>query len=443
MATEEISLEELREVLATKGLDIKELAKEAKAIKAENKIPEPISTPATTKKSTGPVFDLALTNYPDFVIRRSTPKTERLMVFMVSQNSYYIKTVKNGIEERMPFTREEYSTFTSGMQEMIMPEGFWIKRMVSGATYYDAVMELLNKDSIRKAIIGGYFKLKQEKDWYGHYDFLRSDEEEMYEAISGLIKSFPDQDLYGSWKFYQQLSDAYGIENARDFIREEKKSLISDNFREDFASYYEYNLDPDQPINMLQQYNLEYKAFKQYVLYDSVRMGLGDNTCNFSAMWADTLCMQMTLYGKVKEKYPRHLQEMHDQLAYKLRIMRKEINTQKFAERVQDAVRFEANIGDYVFLAPKCPQDFYDEATSQSNCLAGYVDRYADGKDYIFFMRLKEMPDVSLVTIELGLDGRLRQAYQAYNRCVTAGQQEAINKWLEKYVNPLLTETVT
>lgn len=53
-------------------------------------------------------------------------------------------------------------------------------------------------------------------------------------------------------------------------------------------------------------------------------------------------------------------------------------------------------------------------------------------------MRKEETPDESLVTIELGLDGSLYQAYQACNRKVTADQKDAIDKWLEKVVMPAI-----
>ena len=112
--------------------------------------------------------------------------------------------------------------------------------------------------------------------------------------------------------------------------------------------------------------------------------------------------------------------------------MRQEIDKCRFAER--DTSKFEATVEDYVFIAPKEPQDFYDEATAQSNCLAGYIERYADGKDYIVFMRKKDTPEVSLVTIELDLNGNLCQAYQARNSKITEKQRAVINTWLERVV---------
>jgi len=92
-----ISLDELRAVLESKGLDIKELAKEAKGLKSAPQ--SVVESKQVNRPKRAPVFELALVNYPDFVIRKSTSKTEKMLVFMVSQDSYYIKTIKMGLKK--------------------------------------------------------------------------------------------------------------------------------------------------------------------------------------------------------------------------------------------------------------------------------------------------------------------------------------------------------
>ncbi len=417
-AEEAISIEDLRALLAAKGLDIKALAKEAQELKMEKKVEEV----APVKKATtaDPVFELALANYPDFVIRRSTAKTERLLVIMPSQDSYYIKTVKDGKEEKKALDRKSYSAFTSGMPDIALPEDFWMDEVVAGVDHYDWMTRLLRDEPFRKAIVGRYF-IKRNASAYAW-----NDERDMYEQIPNVLKAFPGKDLRPDWRGIKHILDKFGLENARDFVKEREVSLLSGGLRIP-TGYLREN-------GMLEKYDFKYSSFKEYVLYDSVRMGYGDDSYHFFSTWEDTLGMQIRVYGKIKEKYPEHLAELHNQLAYKCRIMKQEIDERLFAERAEKASRLEARIGDYVFIAPKKPQDFYDEATAQANCLASYVGRYADGEDYIIFMRKADAPEASLVTIELDLDGGLRQAYQERNRRVTASQQEVIDRWLETTV---------
>ena len=127
-------------------------------------------------------------------------------------------------------------------------------------------------------------------------------------------------------------------------------------------------------------------------------------------------------------------------MTYKQELYEAEINEKKFAQQSEKTSKFEAKIDDFIFVAPKIPQDFYDEATEMHNCLAGYVERYANGEDHIIFMRHKKDPEKSLVTIELSLDGQLLQAYQASNRKVTAEQKSIIDRWLDKTVAPAMTK---
>ena len=428
---EEISIEELRELLASKGLDIRELAREAKELKATKEMDALLEEKTTAPKprnNNDPEYELALVNYPDFVIRRSTSKTEKLMVIMVSQNAYYIKTVKSGREEKETLTRKNYAAFPTGMPDFMLPEDFWVSKVLPGVAYYDSLMGVLRHEEVRKAIIEKYFRKKTNNNGC---PVLRSDDLHAYEEIPNVLKAFPEKDFGASYQVIKLIVDKFGLENAKDFIRECDISLAETDFSYGHQSQME---------DLFKNNDFKYDTFKQYILYDSVRMGYGLNLYYFLSEWKDTLSMQKDLYGKVKEKYPRHLQELHAQCSYKCTLRREEINALHFERQSKKTAAFEAEHDEFVFIAPKTPQDFYDEATAMSNCLASYVQRYADGYDHILFMRDKDEPDVSLVTIEIDLDGNLKQAYRAYNHRVTEKQNEAIKKWLARTVMPALNK---
>ena len=418
-----ISLDELREVLESKGLDIKELAKEAKGLKSAPQ--GVVESKHVNRPKRAPVFELALVNYPDFVIRKSTFKTEKMLVFMVSQNSYYIKIIKNGFEEVEPLNEEIYSKFTSGMEDIDLPDNFWIKKIISGKSFFNSLMSMLDLNNTRKAIVGGYY-IHNTIYNSGDFNYSIEDLENMYSKIPYLVKSeYFKEEYVWSWKSLYHIQEKFGLDNARIFMKELSNSLV--HFESVYAIEY-----------LLSSYEFNFTAFKDYVFYDSVRLGFAMSFDQFIRIWKDTLDMQEKLWGKVKNKYPEHLLELHQQLSYKCLLMQREGYKTQVENRVKKASKLEATIGDYVFLIPKEPQDFYDEATSMSNCLASYVDKYASGEDYIVFMRNKDTPDKSLVTIELSLYGDLRQAYQERNTRITEVQKNAINTWLAKVVKPVI-----
>ena len=88
--------------------------------------------------------------------------------------------------------------------------------------------------------------------------------------------------------------------------------------------------------------------------------------------------------------------------------------------------------GNYIFIAPTAPEDFYNEARNQANCLAGYVGRFAKGEDIIMFMRDKEQPEASLVTIEIVGD-TITQALRRSNKQPLFEQVQALNKFAKKF----------
>ena len=84
--------------------------------------------------------------------------------------------------------------------------------------------------------------------------------------------------------------------------------------------------------------------------------------------------------------------------------------------------------GEYIFLYPKNSGDIIDEATQQSNCLKTYIDKFQNGECIIIFMRTKDNPDESLVSIEI-IDNKIVQAKQYMNRKITHEQENAIEKF--------------
>lgn len=132
------------------------------------------------------------------------------------------------------------------------------------------------------------------------------------------------------------------------------------------------------------------------------------------------------------DKYPRHFLTTHIIACRNYNRMKKEFSEELFKKRINK--QYECSFGDYIFIYPDSTQDIKDEAASQNNCVASYIDKVIDGKCHILFLRKKNKPDESLVTIEVR-NNHIVQARRRFNDDVTAEDQKAIDAFNKKFEN--------
>ena len=76
-----------------------------------------------------------------------------------------------------------------------------------------------------------------------------------------------------------------------------------------------------------------------------------------------------------------------------------------------------------------------------NNCVASYIDKVLERRCDILFMRYKDSPCRSLVTIEVA-NGKIVQALQKFNDPLTAEQADVVEKWNRWYENKLKSEVI-
>ena len=130
------------------------------------------------------------------------------------------------------------------------------------------------------------------------------------------------------------------------------------------------------------------------------------------------------------DKYPRNFLTTHTIACRNYNRMKKEFSEELFRKRINK--EYECSFGDYVFIYPKSTQDIKDEAASQNNCVSSYIDKVIDGDCHILFLRKKNDPEKSLVTIEVRHD-QIVQARRRFNDSVTESDQKAINAFNKKF----------
>ena len=429
-----INLADIQAALEAKGLNIKDLAKEAGALKRGE-----IKNPEKKVAHTVTTFKLALVNYPDFCIEKTTAKTRQLIVIMPSCQGYYVKSFKGGEEYVEELTSELYTKVTAGMGDLYLPDGFWLKRVYSGKNFYNRLNKALKSETYIEMVKLHVAPTLDDMYLDGYYGIENNDDIKAYKNQPTLYREFFHTNkarrvLRKSTKFIQNLITDFGLNNARDFLKQLELSLveIDNNYLSTFPNHYSRKIYPE--------IEMKYEAFRDYVLYQSVFMGYGKTIATFLNEWCDSIRMQQDIYHKVKEKYHDNLPLWHHQLSYKSACMKDEIDEDKIKRMVGITSEYQGVCGKYVFIAPTCKQDFLDEAQMQQNCLASYIGKFTNGDCLIMFMRLKNTPTQSLVTIEIIKDDDdnytvLNQKYQARNRACTQEQSDAIDKWLKRAIN--------
>ncbi|WP_395546827.1 MULTISPECIES: PcfJ domain-containing protein [unclassified Lacrimispora] len=130
------------------------------------------------------------------------------------------------------------------------------------------------------------------------------------------------------------------------------------------------------------------------------------------------------------DKYPRHFLTTHKIACRNYDRLKREFPEDIFKKRIDKSLEF--TFKDYIFIYPDSTEDIKTEAVRQNNCVASYIDKVIDGKCHILFMRRKNEPDESLVTLEVR-NNYIVQAKRRFNDPVTKEDQEAIDKWNKNF----------
>lgn len=138
------------------------------------------------------------------------------------------------------------------------------------------------------------------------------------------------------------------------------------------------------------------------------------------------------------KRYPTSLKKVHDIANMNLMVIGDKVKEDKF-KRVSESEEWENLLFSdryYTVVCPRTPADLVDEGNSLSHCVKSYVTDVINGSCFIFFVRHKEHPEESLVTVEIrksksaGLS--LVQARGIYNRKTTLEERAFLNAWAEE-----------
>lgn len=194
--------------------------------------------------------------------------------------------------------------------------------------------------------------------------------------------------------------------------------------RENGSTYWSYF------NKLLNEYGYTAKALLLYIDQLKTYEAL-DSIGSILTELYDYARMMKTISPKF-DKYPRHFLTTHKIACRNYNRLLKEFSEEVFRSRIDKTLEYTYK--DYCFIYPSSTTEIKEEAVQQNNCVASYIDRVIDGECHILFLRKRGSKDESLVTIEVR-NNKIVQAKRKFNDPVTAEDQEAIDRWNEKYSN--------
>ena len=416
---------------------LRELAFEARQMKAQEKETEktPENIPAPPKNE----YTLTVAEYPDIVITKTMARGTKSLILMVSAGAAFIKTEINGREPvSETLSEDNYRNFSSGMPDIALPADFWAEKITRSIFCGRALIRLFRNDThmemIRKRALRDIkYPLLCEERAYGTQDFhvctdAYSRVPILYMDTLSHEKSF--RFLLKEPALVEKLQELFGIDGARRFLEEYERSVVDFTVTSSRGYGVSDYKGQNRFIKAIPDTTFKQESFINYVLYTSCHMGYAYDLAGFFHDWRDTLLMQQQVYGKIRDKYPKALPMAHKQLSQKVAMMKTEIDEKNFAVQVERAKKYEGVYRGFAFVAPKCRQDFYDEAIAQASCIAGYVNRFTDGECLILFMRDKKTPETSYITVEI-IDGEVAQAKLAANAAISEKEEAILTEWVD------------
>ena len=227
---------------------------------------------------------------------------------------------------------------------------------------------------------------------------------------------------------------AYNLEYISLTDRDVYDILSSEtSFRMEGTYIWDYRYSYKSTFNLLlNEYGYTAKALMQYIDYLKTFEAMEDVRYIVREVY-DYANMMKQISPKF-DKYPRHFLTTHKIASRNYNRLKKQFEEDIFKSRIN--LDMEHTFGEYQFIYPKSTQEIKDEAVSQNNCVASYIQRVIDGDCHIMFLRYKDRPNDSLVTIEVR-NNKIVQALQRYNHPLTKEQQEVVNKWNKWWSNKI------
>ena len=385
-------------------------------------------------------YEVVLQNNTDFIISRKTAKTERELVILISQGLFYFKEARGGgIEE---ITLSKLKTYLRDLKDdsITLSQVLWLPELSKDTT--ERLMNIISNEVFGDMCRHNMLTEISDPAWYAGY---WKQNEKLFiklHSIFPTIKDSSSNKYRASLPIIFELDKRFGYNEAMFFAEtllqsgiEQYTSSTENNWR--YGNNYERieNIDLKGFLQLLDEpYSLNLRRLVEYIFYDAYSQGISKIDQSFWKTYEDYLAMQIKVFGKIREKYPKALKTEHDIMALKVNAIEIVAKCEDFAARSAEISELAYTGKSYSIVVPDAPQQIADEGINLSHCVGSYVDRIIKGDCHILFLRKTRSPDQSLVTLQL-CGGRVNQAEGNHRRRISEEERRFLRNWgQEKHI---------
>jgi hypothetical protein len=186
-------------------------------------------------------------------------------------------------------------------------------------------------------------------------------------------------------------------------------------------------------LDQLKGWGYDLKRVMDYLFRDLPTQGLTQTINNYNiphelVLLRDYAKMMIEMDRRY-ERYPKSLKMNHDIAQKNYKVQQSQVLAKKYEEVRENLKKYEWEGDDYVVIVPPTMSSVVQEGSSLNHCVASYVDGMVNMEYAILFLRKKDAPEKSLVTLQVH-GNNVSQAKGQSNRVPTKEEQEAIEKFV-------------
>lgn len=343
-------------------------------------------------------YEVVLENNTDFIVRRQTKKGEKELVILISKGLYYIRDCNNGGVSQV--TNRNLCSFLRDLKDNCI--GFqqvnWI-----GALFKDSAdfIVAVTGDPILSDMCKHNMPISPENP-KKHMCYWKQNKK-LYKKVIRLFsrQSTVTEKYQNSIPVIFWIEEHYGHNEAIYFAEQVIQSGVRNmSFNLSYQYDEAYKIEGFTQI-MESEYNINLRRFTNYICFDLYQQGYGDINGSFFREYFNYLTMQKTLYGKVREKYPKHFKTAYDVISLKDKLAEIAERSKDFAEQAKQIKSLEYSALGYCIVVPTELKELADEGANLRCSIGNCIDQVASGECQVLFLRRKNTPEQSLVTLQL------------------------------------------
>lgn len=400
------------------------------------------------KRKVLPHVEVVLHNDSDFVLRRTTSSTSKLLMCILSQGLVTIKDEKTGSiikcitkdVENFLIGTDFHDILNKGNELSNLKYIPWTSRQKPELSRY-IILGCCKPEKIKMAVNNKIFIKSYEIDELLNYCSTEQDIKKYAAALEFTNKYYKGYDKLKMARMLLQISTdlkalginydkiKYNMSNFDILNRDNQEGLInSDIF---------YGGRRDDLVKVIEFGNLDFNKFVEYLVYlheyEGLKFSLGSaSSWKFTLdTYYDYLEMQKEMFGKIVEKYPKNYLTEKQKLNANYSVWKEKHKEDIMLQRSEAVKGLEYKKEPYCIMIPQKTGDIIDEGYQLGHCVGSYVDKVLGGETNIVFMRKITTPEKSLVTVEVK-NGAVIQFRGKADRDCTKEELDFLIKWAKE-----------